>query len=259
MTILRAPRPTSGYTLIRDVVLRDGRLSYRARGVLVSILSRPDNWIATAEQLAEEGTEGRDAIRKAMAELEACGYIVRRNVQGSDGRWSNQSVVHDTPVSPGPENPFPVTENPRRNESPGPEKPAPENQGRNRTTDKEQPTTSLRSVVPPKRGSRIDPSWMPTPELIGQMQAECPTIDLQAEHRKFIDYWISKPGRDGTKLDWPATWRNWIRNAKPAANGHNRYALKRQEETDEHFNRMLAHARERDRQLGLTNPKEITS
>jgi hypothetical protein len=98
---------------------------------------------------------------------------------------------------------------------------------------------------------------MPAPELIGQMRAECPTIDLQAEHRKFVDYWIGKSGRDGTKLDWPATWRNWIRNAKPA-NGHHRYALARQEETDEHFARMMQRAQERDRQLGLDEPKEIT-
>jgi uncharacterized protein YdaU (DUF1376 family) len=27
----------------------------------------------------------------------------------------------------------------------------------------------------------------------------------------FRDYWIAKAGRDGTKLDWLATWRNWVR------------------------------------------------
>jgi hypothetical protein len=59
---------------------------------------------------------------------------------------------------------------------------------------------------------------MPSSELIAQMRAECPTIDLQAEHRKFVDYWIAA-SRGGTKLDWSATWRNWIRNAKPT-NGH---------------------------------------
>ena len=28
----------------------------------------------------------------------------------------------------------------------------------------------------------------------------------------FRDYWIAKPGKDGRKLDWEATWRNWVRN-----------------------------------------------
>ena len=29
---------------------------------------------------------------------------------------------------------------------------------------------------------------------------------------KFKDYWISQPGQKGVKLDWFATWRNWVRN-----------------------------------------------
>ena len=27
----------------------------------------------------------------------------------------------------------------------------------------------------------------------------------------FRDYWIAKAGKDGSKLDWLATWRNWVR------------------------------------------------
>lgn len=32
------------------------------------------------------------------------------------------------------------------------------------------------------------------------------------EAEQFRDYWTAKPGKDGTKLDWPATWRQWVRN-----------------------------------------------
>lgn len=30
---------------------------------------------------------------------------------------------------------------------------------------------------------------------------------------RFINYWTAKPGKDGTKTDWRATWRNWILKA----------------------------------------------
>lgn len=30
----------------------------------------------------------------------------------------------------------------------------------------------------------------------------------------FRDYWVAKPGKDGVKLDWLATWRNWVRNQR---------------------------------------------
>lgn len=39
---------------------------------------------------------------------------------------------------------------------------------------------------------------------------------------RFINYWSAKPGKDGTKTDWRATWRNWILKAGddlPASSG----------------------------------------
>lgn len=36
------------------------------------------------------------------------------------------------------------------------------------------------------------------------------------EWPKFRDYWLGKAGKDAAKLDWFATWRNWIRSAKPS-------------------------------------------
>lgn len=64
---------------------------------------------------------------------------------------------------------------------------------------------------PRKRGSRLDASWTPDRNLIAAMRTECPGVDLEAEHRVFVDYWIAQPGQKGVKTDWPATWRNWMR------------------------------------------------
>jgi hypothetical protein len=36
---------------------------------------------------------------------------------------------------------------------------------------------------------------------------------------QFKDYWIAQAGQKGVKLDWFATWRNWVRNTNaPKAN-----------------------------------------
>lgn len=45
------------------------------------------------------------------------------------------------------------------------------------------------------------------------MREKCPGVDLKHEHQKFVDYWCAQPGAKGRKVDWPATWRNWIRHA----------------------------------------------
>lgn len=97
MAIVRAPRK-EGFTVIANDVLRDGRLSFRARGVLASVLSRPDNWATSADRLAAEAKEGRGAVRSALKELEEVGYLVRERVQDEKGRWSTTTVIYDTPT-----------------------------------------------------------------------------------------------------------------------------------------------------------------
>lgn len=97
--IKRAPRPESDFQLLRNEVARDTRLSYRASGVLADILSRPDNWETSAERLAaaRPDKEGRDAIRKALSELEAAGYVKRERVRDAKGHWRTVLTVFDTP------------------------------------------------------------------------------------------------------------------------------------------------------------------
>jgi hypothetical protein len=72
------------------------------------------------------------------------------------------------------------------------------------------------------RGSRLPKDWVLTKKLAVWALTEQPT--WTAEHvRKvadsFKDHWDAKPGKDGRKTDWDATWRNWVRNSKPLASG----------------------------------------
>lgn len=99
--IKRARRPDNHFMLIRNDVARDENLSYRASGLLTAILSRPDNWTASAEQLASErkNGEGVKAVRRALAELERYGYLKRERVRGDNGRFSWVQTIYDLPNS----------------------------------------------------------------------------------------------------------------------------------------------------------------
>ena len=63
------------------------------------------------------------------------------------------------------------------------------------------------------RGSRIPANWTPTPKDYAFASSEGLTReDINREADKFRDYWIAASGRTACKLDWEATWRNWIRS-----------------------------------------------
>lgn len=70
---------------------------------------------------------------------------------------------------------------------------------------------------PDPRGTRLSNDWMPDRAVIDQMRGKYPSVDLRAEHDKFVDYWAGAPGAKGRKVDWNATWRNWIRRAAERA------------------------------------------
>lgn len=72
------------YVVISKVPLEDTRLSWRARGLLSYLLSKPDNWTVMIAHLVNEAPDGRSSVMAALRELEANGYLWRtkRRVAG---------------------------------------------------------------------------------------------------------------------------------------------------------------------------------
>ena len=63
---------TKGFTMINNSVLQDSELSDRARGLLVRMLSRPDDWQFYIGHLEDTGRDSALKIRGALKELRAC-------------------------------------------------------------------------------------------------------------------------------------------------------------------------------------------
>ena len=63
------------------------------------------------------------------------------------------------------------------------------------------------------RGSRIPPNWAPTPKDYAFASSEgLSREEINREADRFRDYWTAASGRNACKLDWEATWRNWLRS-----------------------------------------------
>lgn len=64
------------------------------------------------------------------------------------------------------------------------------------------------------RGTRLAPDWVPTDvDKSAAKQEGLSEFEISKEALRFRDYWIGRAGSGGVKLDWSATWRNWIRTA----------------------------------------------
>ncbi|MEU6340211.1 hypothetical protein ABZ883_04580 [Streptomyces sp. NPDC046977] len=104
MLKIRRSDPKRDFTILPNETLRDDALGYVARGVLAELLSRPDGWQTTADDLSKRarqlrGTrgEGRRLLRNAFAELEEAGYLVRSRERGEGGLFVTVITVYDVP------------------------------------------------------------------------------------------------------------------------------------------------------------------
>lgn len=68
------------------------------------------------------------------------------------------------------------------------------------------------------KGQRLpDDFSMPSDWLLFAQLERGWTLDVaKTEAASFIDFWHSTPGQRGVKLNWQATWRNWVRNSRKA-------------------------------------------
>jgi hypothetical protein len=93
-----------------------------------------------------------------------------------------------------------------------------------------------------ERGSRLAPDFIMPAEWIGWAQTERGwTRDVAGTVAdQFKDYWTAAVGAKAVKLDWQATWRNWVRGSKREDGDFRGKAVRTPEEEREFATRTIA-------------------
>lgn len=91
-------RRTGFFVQVPRQTIRDRQLSFKARGLLTYLLDMPEGWDVRSEALANEGPDGRDAIRTALKELAEHGYYRLERRRLTDGRMVMGTSISETPV-----------------------------------------------------------------------------------------------------------------------------------------------------------------
>lgn len=69
----------SSYTQVPNEIINNKELSLKAKGLLCYLISKPDGWNFSAENIATQNKEGLLAIKSALKELENLGLNIRKN------------------------------------------------------------------------------------------------------------------------------------------------------------------------------------
>lgn len=126
------------YVNVYKGIVTDRSLRLKDRGMLLTLLSLPDNWNFTAAGLEKILPDGKVAIYSSLDNLQKAGYLTKEQGRGEGGVFAANIIeIHETPCPPFTENPLP--EKPST-ENPFTEKPVPENRtqlNNNRLNNKE--------------------------------------------------------------------------------------------------------------------------
>lgn len=236
-TVIRIRRE-DGYTVLPNRLLRDDRLSLKTKGLFCMMLSFPGDWTYSICGLVSMCGTGRDAIRGALRELEAAGYLGRERSHAEDGRFCGMIYTLQTVSSmPRAENPFMDDPSAPLSDFPTLDKPTSEN-----------PTVQNKDYIntpysPPRGGrgqtrkqGRHDPDlthfeafWSAYPKKrakdkalrawrrLNPDEALCRTMAAALEHAKASREW-QKEG--GAYIPYPATWingRRWEDESDPTS------------------------------------------
>lgn len=81
------------YAVLAMAIVEDSRLSWKAKGIMAYLASRPQGWKINETDLINRSTDGRDAVRAGLNELTEAGYLVRERQVNTEGRF-DKTIWH---------------------------------------------------------------------------------------------------------------------------------------------------------------------
>ncbi|OGT14599.1 MAG: hypothetical protein A3F73_09260 [Gallionellales bacterium RIFCSPLOWO2_12_FULL_59_22] len=97
---------------VHRALLRDGRLSFAARGLFAFLWDCPKGWRANSVHLAKMSPQGRDAVQSMLRELRTVGAMRDEAVVGEGGRLIGRRWILVSPARWAVESPLLTTESP---------------------------------------------------------------------------------------------------------------------------------------------------
>ena len=98
--VLRIKKHSNNYVILDKTFLEDDGLTWKAKGILTYLLSRPDGWEVRVSDLVKHSQDGKTAVYSALKELKEAGYYQKVPVRDEKYRiirW--ESTISELPMT----------------------------------------------------------------------------------------------------------------------------------------------------------------
>lgn len=202
---------SKGFTTTSNTIIRDERLTWKARGIFNYLWSMPDDWDFYAKEVAKHAKDGIHSLDSGLDELAKYGYLERTRLRDKKGRFGAPVwVLHDDPAdAQKPKCDFPILDNPIL------EKPILENRTllnkylTNQTSTKEIPEERERIKQPLGTNSKL--SLLSWPDSLGAMTDQISKLLLDASDQGMSADLLQK-AIDITKYADPGTPYGYLKS-----------------------------------------------
>jgi len=189
---------SDNFSVLPNHLMNDERLSADELGLLVYLLSKPNDWRVQTSQLQARFGIGRDKTKRIIRQLEQYGYIAKDLQRAERGQFAaNRYIVSDSPLTENPLTDNPLTVNPSLTK----------NRDIQRTESTNNNTPSVR-----KKYSVDDIS------LTDERRAYAEKYGLDADELiEDIRIWAAKRSRKAVYASLDAFWQGWVRREAKGA------------------------------------------
>lgn len=100
LSSIRIKKQKIPFTQISNKLLQDTNLSWKARGLLVYLLSLPDDWDVYIKDLVNRAPDGYCSVVNAIEEMEKQGYLKRKRKTNGKGHFIGHEYLLKMPKNP---------------------------------------------------------------------------------------------------------------------------------------------------------------
>jgi len=94
MSILRFKKGKKNpYFVMHNSSVNDQRLSWKAKGLLAYLVSKPDYWYVNYKDLVSASTDGITSVRSTLRELQKAGYLIKSQLRHDDGKFGYYDIM----------------------------------------------------------------------------------------------------------------------------------------------------------------------